>query len=195
VPNAEAHVLMPEKESSQGTAERVVAASNPAADSRTIAERITDKGKEKMEEKKNEPVFIGGIELVNLDDCDVPDRKLQCNNTDSDDDEGPNADGIGVRDGPGSCSQTMDANDESASRPVAPEVGEYSEPHTTPTASVEDPLFNAADKAPHPDAVIIKQEASWFQLRAEKRQRKTVEKLAAQQEKERLAKEAEDARN
>jgi hypothetical protein len=32
-------------------------------------------------------------------------------------------------------------------------------------------------------------------LWAKKRQRKTAEKLAAQQEKERLAKEAEDARN
>jgi hypothetical protein len=32
-------------------------------------------------------------------------------------------------------------------------------------------------------------------LQVEKRQRKTAEKLAAQQEKERLAKEAEDARN
>jgi hypothetical protein len=142
-----------------------------------------------------EPVFIGGVELVDLDNCDVTDRKLQYDSTDSDNNESPNADGVGVRDGPGSCSQTMDSNDEPASRSVAPEVGEYSEPHTTPTASVEDPLFNAADKAPHPDAVIIKQEASWFQLRAEKRQRKTVEKLAAQQEKERLAKEAEDARN
>jgi hypothetical protein len=43
--------------------------------------------------------------------------------------------------------------------------------------------------------VIVKQEAGWFQLWAEKRQRKTAEKLAVQQEKKRLAKEAEDARN
>jgi hypothetical protein len=112
-----------------------------------------------------------------------------------DDDESPNADGVAVHDGPGSCSQTMDSNDESASRSVAPEAGEHSKPHTTSTASMDDPLFNATDKALHPDAVIVKQEASWFQLRAEKRQRKTVEKLAAQQEKEGLAKEAKDARN
>jgi hypothetical protein len=87
---------------------------------------------------------------------------LQYDITNSDDDEGPNADGIGVRDAHGSCSQTMDANDESASRLVAPEVGEHSEPYTTPTTSVKDPLFNAAGKAPHLDAVIVKQEASWF---------------------------------
>jgi hypothetical protein len=179
-PNAEAHVHVPERESSQGIAKRAVATLNPAANSGAVAEYVTDKGKEKMEEKKKEPVFIGGVELVDLDDCDVFDKKLQCDNIDSDDDEGPNADDIGVRDGPRSCSQTMDANDESASRSVAPEVGEYSEPHTTSIASVEDPLFNAAGKAPHPDAVIVKQEAGWIQLRAEKRQRKTAEKLAAQ---------------
>jgi hypothetical protein len=149
VPNVEAHVLAPERESSQGTAERAIAALNPAAESGAVAERVTDKGKEKMEEKKKEPVFIGGIELVDLDDCDVPDRKLQCDSTNSNDDEGPNADGIGVCDGPGSCSQTMDANDESASRSVAPEIGEHSEYHTTPIASVEDPLIQLFQKFLH----------------------------------------------
>jgi hypothetical protein len=141
---------------------------NPVAGREPAVERVTDKGKGKVDAKMKEPVFIGGIELVDLDDCDVTDRKLQCDSTDSDDDEGPNADGVGVRDGPGSCSQTMDSNDESASRSVAPEVGEHSEPHTTPTASIDDPFFNAAGKAPHPDAVIVKQEVDWFQLRAEK---------------------------
>jgi hypothetical protein len=142
-----------------------------------------------------EPVFIGGVELVDLDNCDVTDRKLQYDSTDSDNNESPNADGVGVRDGPGSCSQTMDSNDEPASRWVAPEVGEYFEPHTTPTTSIDNALFNAAGKAPHPDVVIVKQEAGWFQLRAEKQQRKTVENLVVQQEKEKLAKEVEDARN
>jgi hypothetical protein len=105
-----------------------------------------------VEEKTK--VFIRGIELVDLDDCNVPNRKLQCDNPDSDDDKGPNAGGIGVHDGPGSCSQTMEANDESASMLVAPEVGEHSEPLTTATTVVEDPLFSATGKAPHLDAVI-----------------------------------------
>ena len=148
-----------------------------------------------MEEKKKEPVFIGSVELVDLDDCDVLDRKLQCDNIDSDDVKDPNADDIGVRDGPRLCSQTMDANDESTSRSVTPEIGEHSEPHTMPTAFVEDPLFNVAGKALHPNVVIVKQDTSWFQLQAKKRQRKIVEKLAVQQEKKRLAKEAKDARN
>ena len=56
----------------------------------------------------------------------------------------------------------MDANVESVSRLVSPKVGEHSEPHTTPIASIDNPLFNAAGKAPHPDVVVVKQEAGWF---------------------------------
>jgi hypothetical protein len=169
--SAEAHVLAPERESSRDSAEGAVAASNPVVGREPVGKRVADKGKEKVDEKMKEPVFIEGVELVNLDDCDVTDRKLQCNNTDSNDEDSPNADDVGVRDGPGSCSQTMDSNDELASRSVALEVGEHSEPHTMPTTSIDDALFNAAGKAPHSDAVIVKQEAGWFQLRAEKRQR------------------------
>jgi hypothetical protein len=180
VRNAEAHVFVHERESSHDSVERGVGTSNPIASMEPTAERVTDKGTEKVDEKMKEPVFIGGVELVDLDDCDVTDRKLQCDSTDSNDDESPNADGVGVRDGPGLCSKTMDSSDEPAARLVAPEVGEHSEPHTTPTAFIDDALFNATGKAPHPDAVIVKQEAGWFQLQAEKRQRKTAKKLAAQ---------------
>jgi hypothetical protein len=74
--NAEAHVLAPERESSHDLAERAVAASNLVPSREPAAERITDKGKEKVDEKMKEPMFIGGVELVFLDDCDVPDRKL-----------------------------------------------------------------------------------------------------------------------
>jgi hypothetical protein len=133
------------------------------------AECVTDKGKEKVDEKMKELVFIGGVELVNLDDCDVTDRKLQCDSSDSDDDESPNADSVGIRAGLGSCSKTMDSSDEPTAKSVAPEVREHSEPHTMPTAFIDDALFNVAGKAPHPDAVSVKQEAGWFQLRAEKR--------------------------
>jgi hypothetical protein len=195
VRNAEAHVLAPERESSHDSAERGVAAWNPITSTEPVVERVTDKGKEKVNEKMKELVFIGGVELVDLDDCDVTVKKLQCDSIDSDDDKSPNADGVGISDGLGSCSKTMDSSDELAARSVALEVGEHSEPHTMPTTSIDDALFNAAGKALHPDAVIVKQEAGWFQLRAEKWQRKIAKKLAAQQEKERLAREAEDARN
>jgi hypothetical protein len=161
-PNIEAHILAPQRESSQDLAERAVAASNLVPSREPAAERITDKGKEKVDEKMKEPMFIGGVELVNLDNFDVTDKKLQCDSTDSDYDDGPNSDGVGVHNGPRSCSQTMDANDESASMSVALEVGEHSQPHTTSTAFIDDLLFNTDRKTPHPDAVIIKQEAGWF---------------------------------
>jgi hypothetical protein len=54
----------------------------PASDARAIQDDdarmdvVDGKGKEKVEEKKKEPVFFMGVELVNLDDYDVPDRKL-----------------------------------------------------------------------------------------------------------------------
>ena len=118
-----------------------------------------------------------------------------CDNSNLDDNISPNMYGIGVHLDPESCSQTLDSNVESASRLVAPIVGEHPEPHTTPTASINDPLFNAASKAPHLDAMVVKQEAGWFQLWEEKRKQKTKEKLVAKQEMERLAKEAEDAKN
>jgi hypothetical protein len=69
VRNAEAHVLAHERESSYDSAERGVAASNPIASTEPTAEHVTDKGKEKVDEKMKEPVFIGGVELVDLDNC------------------------------------------------------------------------------------------------------------------------------
>jgi hypothetical protein len=45
VPNAEAHVLALERESSQDIVERAVAASNPDADGEAVPEGVTDKGK------------------------------------------------------------------------------------------------------------------------------------------------------
>ena len=137
-----------------------------------------DNGMEKVNEKIKKQVFIRGVPLVDLDDCDITNNKLLCNSSNLDDNISPNADGIGVCDGLGLFLQTMDSNIESASRLVAPEVGEHFEPHTTPIASIDDPLFNVVGKAPHLDAMVIKQETGWFQLRAEKRQRKTSEKLA-----------------
>ena len=130
--------------------------------------RIKDKGKEKINERMKEPMYIGGVTLVNLDNIEVSDKVLMMDTSESDDDVSPNLDGVGVCDGPGSSSQAMDSNVESASRLVAPEVVVYPEPCTTPTASIDNPLLNAAGKAPHPDAVVVKQEGGWFQAREEK---------------------------
>ena len=73
---AEAHVLTSKTESSHDSAECAVAASNPITNREHVGERITDKGKEKVNEKMKELVFIGGIELVDLDECNVNDRKV-----------------------------------------------------------------------------------------------------------------------
>ena len=159
VHSAKAHVLSPEKESSHDSAKHAAVASNPIMSKEHARERIKDKGKEKINEKMKEPVFIEVVEFVDLDNYDATDKKLQCDSIDSNDNDCPNADGIGVRNGPGLYLQTMDSNDESASRLVALEVEEH---YTMPTASIDDPLFNAVGKAPHANVVIVKQEAGWF---------------------------------
>ena len=165
--SAEAHVLAPEidnlvEHAIHDLVEHTGTVLNPIVSREHAGKRITDKGKEKVDEKMNEPVFIRGVPLVDLDDLNVTDNKLLYDSIDSNDDNSRNADSIVVCDGLGSCSQTMDSNVESASTSVAPEVGEYSESHTTPIASIHDLLFNAANKAPHLDVVIVKQEAGWF---------------------------------
>ena len=56
------------------------------------------KGKEKVEEKRKEPVFFKGVLLVDLDDCDISDNKLHCDSDDSDDDDAPKSEGMDVGD-------------------------------------------------------------------------------------------------
>jgi hypothetical protein len=155
---------------------------------------VDEKGKEKVEEKKKEPVFFKGVELVDLDDCDVPDMKLHYDNDDTDDDDSPNPEDMDVGDGGASSSQCLEPNLGPIPEPVQSAVPVHNGHPFEAAPSVLDPLFNAAGKAPHPDAVIVKQEAGWFQLCEEKRQRKAAEKLALQQEKDRIAKEREDSR-
>jgi hypothetical protein len=152
---------------------------------------VHEKGKEKVEEEKKEPVFFKGVELVDLDDCDVPDMRLQCDSDDTDDDNSPSPEGMDVGDGGASSSQCLEPNLGPAPEPVQPV---HSERPFEVAPSILDPLFNAAGKALHPDADIVKQEAGWFQLCEEKRHRKVAEKLALQQEKDRIAKEREDNR-
>jgi hypothetical protein len=155
---------------------------------------VDEKGKEKVEEKKKEPVFFKGVELVDLDDCDVPDLKLQCDSDDTGGDNSRNPEDMDVGDGDASSSQCLEPNLGHAPEPMQSAVPVHSGHPFEAAPSVLDLLFNAAGKAPHLDVVVVKQEAGWFQLREEKRQRKTAEKLALQQEKDRIAKEREDSR-
>jgi hypothetical protein len=155
---------------------------------------IDEKGKEKVEEKKKEVVFFKGVELVDLDDCDVPDLKLQCDSDDTDDDDSPNPEDMDVGDGGASSSQCLEPNLGPALEPVQSAIPVHNGHPFEAAPSVLGPLFNAAGKALHPDAVIMKQEAGWFQLCEEKRLRMAAEKLALQQGKDRIAKEREDSR-
>jgi hypothetical protein len=69
---------------------------------------VHEKGKEKVEEEKKEPVFFKGVELVDLDDCDVPNMRLQCDSDDTDDDDSPSPEGMDVGDGGASSSQCLE---------------------------------------------------------------------------------------
>ena len=60
---------------------------------------VDEMGKDKEEEKKKVPISFMGVELVDLDDYDVPDRKLQYNSDDTDDDNGPKPKGMDVGNG------------------------------------------------------------------------------------------------
>jgi hypothetical protein len=53
--------------------------------------------------KKKEPVFLGGVELVDLDPCDVLDRRLQCDSKDTNEEEAPNREEVDVDVGAPSC--------------------------------------------------------------------------------------------
>ena len=152
------------------------------------------KGKEKVEDKGKEPVFFMGVSFVDLDDLDVSDNRLHCDNNSSDDDDTINLEDMDVGDGGASSSQCLEPGTGSATELLQSLVPVHSDRPSKSIPSNNDVLYNAAGKAPHPDVVIVKQEAGWFQEREEKCKKKIVEKLAQQQENERIAKEREDQR-
>jgi hypothetical protein len=98
--------------------------------------------------KKKEPVFLGGAELVDLDDCNVPDRRLQCDNKDIDNEEAPNWEEMDVDVGAPSCVQTVRPSSSTASAQVSPAVPIQTDPLVESSNGFLDPLFNAAGKAP-----------------------------------------------
>ena len=120
VHGAQAHVLaleindLAERAVHESTA-RIGAALNPIMSMEHAEERAKDKEKEKIDERMKEPVYIGGVPLVNLDDIEVSDKDLMIDTYESNDNISPNPDEVGVCGGLGSCSQTMDSNVESTS--------------------------------------------------------------------------------
>jgi hypothetical protein len=124
--------------------------------------------------KKKEPVFIHGVELVDLHDCDVPDKRLQCDNEDTDEEEALNLEEMDVDEGVLLGVQTDAPSSCIASAPDSASVPIRNDPLIESAGGLSDPFFNAIGKALHPDAVIVKQEAGWFQLKEAKRVRKTT---------------------
>ena len=141
-------------------------------------DHVEGKGEKKVEYKNKEQVLIRGMELVKSNDCKVLDMKLQCDSDDMDDNNAPNLEDVDVGNGVALCLQTMDPNSSLTMEPMQYAVGVHSEQSSEAIASAMDLLFNAAGKASHPDAIFVKQEASWFQLREEKQQKKIAKKLA-----------------
>jgi hypothetical protein len=68
----------------------------------TMRRKIEDDTSEGSKKKK-EPVFLGGVQLVDLDDYDVPDRRLQCDSEDTDNEEVSNREEMDVDIGAPSC--------------------------------------------------------------------------------------------
>jgi hypothetical protein len=57
----------------------------------------------KGSKKKKKPMFLGGVEFIDLDDCDVSDRRLQCDSKDTNEEEAPNREEVDVDVGAPSC--------------------------------------------------------------------------------------------
>ena len=72
-------------------------------DSNAWVDYVEGKREDKVEQKK-EPVFIKGVELINLDDCDGPGMRLHCNSNGTDDNDIPNLEGVDVKDSIALCS-------------------------------------------------------------------------------------------
>jgi hypothetical protein len=101
---------------------------------------VKEKGKEKVEEKKKEAVFFKGVELVDLDDCDVPDMRLQCDSDDTDDDDAPNPEDMDVGDGGASSSQCLEPKTGPTAELLQSSVRVHSDRPSEATPSVHDPL-------------------------------------------------------
>ena len=96
------------------------------------------------------------MELVDLDDYDIPDLTLYCNSNDMDDDDTPKLEGMDVGDSGALSSQCLEPKLGPAAEPVPSVVSVHSDCPSEAILFVHDPLFNVVGKAPHLDALIVK---------------------------------------
>jgi hypothetical protein len=110
--------VVPDKPPSPSASAQLPSDAGAIQDDDARMDIVDKKGKEKVEEKKKEPVFFMDVELVDLDDCDVPDMKLQCNNDDTNNNDIPKSEGMDVGDGGASSLQCLEPNTGPAAEPL-----------------------------------------------------------------------------
>ena len=113
-------------------------------------------GTSESSKKRKKPVFLEGVELVDLDDCDISNRRLQCDSEDTDDEKASNREDMDVVVGAPSCVQTIWPSSSTTLAQVSPVVPVQTDPFIESCGGFPDPLFNAAGKVPHSDAIIMK---------------------------------------
>jgi hypothetical protein len=91
---------------SESASAKVAITTGTIGNNDALVDHIEGKEEEKVEHKKKEPVFIKGVELIDLDDCEVLDMMLRCDNDHMDDDNVPNPRGVDVGDSATLCLQT-----------------------------------------------------------------------------------------
>jgi hypothetical protein len=96
-------VVALDKPPSKSAGAKAVATTGAIDNGDTWVDHIEGKEEEKVEHKKKEPVFTRGVELINLDDCKVPNMRLYCNSNDTYDDEAPNLGDMDVSEGATLC--------------------------------------------------------------------------------------------
>jgi hypothetical protein len=89
------------------------------------------------------------VELVDLDDYDIPDMKLHCDSDDTDNNNAPKPKGMDVGDSGASSLQCLEPKLGPTAEPVPSAVPIHSDRPFEAIPSIHDPLFNAVGKAPH----------------------------------------------
>jgi hypothetical protein len=75
-PHHRSDMVAPNRPSFDRTNAQATTAMAATNDSEALDDHVKEKGKEKVEQKKKELVFIGGKELVDLDDYKVFNKRL-----------------------------------------------------------------------------------------------------------------------
>ena len=112
---------------------------------------------------------VEGRIVINVSDVESFDSKrhLLGDSSDSDDDDEGVSHGVEMPPAPKPRPMEVDAPSAAST-----EVGQSSPP-------IEDDFYNAVGRAPHPDAIVPKQESGWWAAREERKRKKAHEREQA----------------